>query len=118
MARWLADRRREAADDTLHPAYRGGLAGISGWSIGPRAAADEARWHDHLAQLSNFRAEGNDWPRHHDYTSDREHALGVWIHSQRQKRRRGELDTEKIRLLHDTVPGWQTGRTSGRPARQ
>lgn len=117
MARWLSDRRREAAEGTLQPAYCVGLARVPGWALGPRAAADEARWHDRLAQLSNFRAEGNDWARHHDYASELEHVLGVWIHAQRQKHRRGNLDAEKVRLLDDIVSGWQTGRTRGRPRR-
>jgi hypothetical protein len=115
MARWLSDRRREEADDTLDPAYRDGLAQVPGWVRNQRKATDEARWHDRLAQLSNFRAEGNDWPRHRHYASDREHALGVWIHAQRQKHRRGELDAVKVKLLNDAVPGWQAGRTRGRP---
>ena len=118
MARWLSDRRREAADGTLSPAFRDGLAPVAGWEGNPRAAADEARWHDRLAQLAEFRAEGNDWPRHHHYTSEREHTLGVWIHTQRYKHRRRELDPTKIKLLDDTVPGWQAGRTRGRPRRQ
>ncbi|WP_237739588.1 helicase associated domain-containing protein [Arthrobacter sp. TB 26] len=117
MARWRSDRRREAADGTLSPAYRDGLASIPAWEGNPRAAADDARWHDRLAQLSNFRAEGNDWPRHRHCASDREHTLGVWIHAQRQKNRRSELEAEKVKLLDDAVPGWQTGRTRGRPAR-
>ncbi|BCW68930.1 hypothetical protein NicSoilB4_36930 (plasmid) [Arthrobacter sp. NicSoilB4] len=118
MARWLSGRRREAAEGTLDPAYAEGLARMPGWADNRRAAADEARWHDRLAQLVDFRQEGNDWPRHHDYDSEREHALGVWIHTQRYKRRRGELDTARIKLLDETVPGWQTGRTRGRPPRQ
>jgi hypothetical protein len=117
MARWLSERRREAADGSLHPAYRDGLAPVPGWAGNPRAAADEARWHDRLAQLADFRAEGNDWPRHHDYASEREHTLGVWIHTQRYKHRRGELDAARIKLLDQAVPGWQTGRTRGRPSR-
>jgi hypothetical protein len=83
MARWLSERRREAADGSLHPAYRDGLAPVPGWAGNPRAAADEARWHERLAQLADFRAEGNDWPRHHHYASEREHTLGVRIHTQR-----------------------------------
>jgi hypothetical protein len=118
MARWLSDRRREAAGGTLHPAYRDSLAGMSGWAENPRAAADDARWHARLAQLADFRAGGNDWPRHRNYASDLEHTLGVWVHAQRQKRRRGELDPAKINLLDDTVPGWQAGRTRGRPPRR
>lgn len=99
------------------PAHREGLARVPGWEGSPRAAADEARWHDRLAQLVDFRAGGNDWPRHHDYASDREHTLGVWIHAQRYKHRRGDLGPEKAALLDAAVPGWQTGRTRGRPRR-
>ncbi|WP_427136437.1 helicase associated domain-containing protein [Pseudarthrobacter sp. S9] len=117
MARWLSERRSEAAEGTLDPVYRDGLARVPGWEGNHRAAADEARWHDRLAQLVDFRAEGNDWPRHHDYASEREHTLGVWIHTQRHKHRRGDLDPEKVRLLNDAGPGWQTGRTRGRPPR-
>ena len=118
MARWLSERRREAAAGALHPAYRNGLAPVPGWAGNPRAAADEARWHDRLAQLANFRAEGNDWPRHHHYASEREHTLGVWIHTQRYKHRRGGVDPARIKLLDQSVPGWQAGRTRGRPPRR
>ena len=95
----IRDRRLQAADGTLSPAYRDGLASIPGWEGNPRAAAGDARWHARLAQLAEFRAEGNDWPRHHHYASDREHALGVWIHAQRQKHRRRELEPANIKLL-------------------
>jgi hypothetical protein len=118
MARWLADRRREAADGTLSPAYRDGLANVPGWAGNPRAAADAVRWHDRLAQLVGFRAEGNDWPRHQKADSEREHALGVWIHAQRQKHRSGDLDAERIKLLDDAAPGWRIGRPRGRPPRR
>ena len=50
--------------------------------------------------------------------SEREHTLGVWIHTQRYKHRRGELDPVKVKLLDDAVPGWQAGRTRGRPPRR
>jgi hypothetical protein len=117
MARWLAARRREAAEGTLDPAHRDGLAHAPGWQGNRRDAEDEARWHHRLAQLEDFRHEGNDWPRHKGCDSEREHTLGVWIHTQRYKHRRGELETVKLRLLDDAVPGWQAGRTRGRPRR-
>lgn len=44
MARWLSDRRREAGEGTLSPAYREGLSRIPMWAEHHRAAADEARW--------------------------------------------------------------------------
>ncbi|MCB5275498.1 hypothetical protein BJG92_03049 [Arthrobacter sp. SO5] len=117
MARWLSERRREAAHGTLDPAYRAGLARVPGWEENPRAVADEVRWHDRLAELVDFRAGGNDWPRHHDYASEQEHTLGVWIHTQRYKHRRGDLDPEKAALLDAAAPGWQVGRTRGRRPR-
>lgn len=118
MARWLSMRRREAAEGTLDPAYSHGLARVPGWAENPRGAEDEARWHDRLARLVAFRQEGHDWPRHHHSGSEREHALGVWIHTQRYKRRRGQLDPVRLKLLDGAVPGWQAGRTRGRPPRQ
>lgn len=117
MARWLSGRRREAAEGTLDPAYGRGLARVPGWAENRREVADEARWHERLAELVVFRREGNDWPRHHDYDSEREHNLGVWIHAQRYKRRRGDLDPVRGKLLDAAVPGWQAGRTRGRPPR-
>ncbi|MET3923846.1 helicase associated domain-containing protein [Arthrobacter sp. UYEF20] len=118
LALWLSGRRREAAEGTLDPAYSEGLARVPGWSENHRAVADEAHWHDRLAQLVDFLQEGNDWPRHHDYGSEHEHNLGVWIHTQRYKRRRGELDPLKVKLLDAAVPGWLAGRTRGRPRRR
>ena len=50
--------------------------------------------------------------------SEREHTLGVWIHTQRTSRPR-TLDPAKLTLLDDAVPGaGRTGRTRGRPPRQ
>jgi hypothetical protein len=107
--------RREAAGGTLHPAYRDGLARDPGWDGNPRAAANEVRWHDRLVQLMDFRAEGNEWLRHQNYTSELEHTLGVWIHSQRLKHHRDGLGPENVRLLDGALPGWQTGSSRGRP---
>ena len=118
VARWLSYRRREAAEGTLDLAYRDGLSRVPEWAGNHRAAAAEARWHDRLAELVDFRQEGNDWPRHHHYDSEREHTLGVWIHQQRYKRRRGELEPSKSMLLDGAIPGWQSGRTRGRPSRR
>ena len=118
MARWFSDRRREAARGTLHATYGEGLARVPGWGRNPRTAADDARWRHRLAQLVDFRAEGKDWPRHKKSDSEREHTLGVWVHAQRQKHRRGELKAGRVGLLDAAVPGWQAGRTRGRHFRR
>jgi Helicase associated domain len=117
MEAWIRQRRSEAAAGTLHPSYRDGLARIPGWDTNARTAADEARWQARLAELVRYRAGGNDWPRHHEYDTDEEHVLGVWIHGQRQKFREGTLSPDKAAQLDAAIPGWLQGRTRGRATR-
>jgi hypothetical protein len=114
LAAWLQRRRREAADRTLAPAYLEGLAVLPGWRGIPRAVADEARWQDRLTALAAYRASGQDWPRHKATITGDEHELGVWLHTQRFKQRRAELDPLKAQALDAAVPGWRAGRTRGR----
>lgn len=114
LAEWLQRRRREAGNGTLAPAYRQALAVLPGWQGTPRAVADEARWQDLLAALAAYRASGHDWPRHKATVTGEEHELGVWLHTQRFRQRRGELDPAKAAALDAAAPGWRTGRTHGR----
>ncbi|WP_028273002.1 Helicase associated domain protein [Arthrobacter sp. UNC362MFTsu5.1] len=111
---WLERRRREAAQGTLAPEYRTGLGVLPGWQGAARAATDEARWQDRLAALVRYRAAGHDWPRHKATVTGEEHELGVWLHTQRYKARRSELEPAKAQALDESVPGWRTGRQRGR----
>jgi hypothetical protein len=114
LASWLERRRHDAATGTLAPAYRDGLAVLPDWRRLPRPEADEARWQDRLAALVRYRQAGHDWPRHKTATVGEEQELGVWLHSQRQKARRGVLDSAKAQLLDEMLPGWRAGRQRGR----
>jgi hypothetical protein len=113
LASWLERRRRDAAAGTLAPPYREGLAVLADWQRAPRSVSDEARWQDRFAALARYRAAGHDWPRHKAPAGE-EHDLGVWLHAQRQKARRGDLDPDKARTLDKVLPGWRTGRWRGR----
>jgi hypothetical protein len=117
LASWLQRRRQDAADGRLSPVVRDGLACLPGWQDRVRAAADEARWQQRLAETAGYRAAGQDWPRHKSADTGQEHDLGVWLHTQRYKLRRGELGPAKKSALDATVPGWSAGRTRGRKAR-
>jgi hypothetical protein len=114
LAVWLQRRREDARAGTLAPVFRDGLAVLPGWEGRPRAEADEDRWQERLAALTAYRAAGHDWPRHKAVIAGEEHELGVWLHSQRFKARRGELDPQKTDALDAAVPGWRTGRQRGR----
>jgi hypothetical protein len=117
LASWLDRRRSEDAAGTLAPAYRDGLAVLPGWQRPQRMVADEAHWQDRLVGLVAYRAAGHDWPRHKAAVAGEEHELGIWLHSQRQKARRGELDEARGKALDEAVPGWRTGRQRGRKRR-
>lgn len=117
LASWLYRRRQEYKDGTLMPAYRDGLSLLPGWQGTPRAFADEARWHERLAALAAYRAAGHDWPRHKTMLTGVERELGIWLHIQRYKERRGLLEVAKAAALDKAVTGWRTGRRRGRRPR-
>ena len=114
LAAWLRRRRRDTENGRLAPEIRDGLACLPGWQGRPRADADEARWQTRLKELIQYRTTGKDWPRHKATDIGPEHALGVWLHTQRYRLHRGNLDPAKQQALDDAVPGWSTGRTRGR----
>ncbi|MDQ0854977.1 hypothetical protein QFZ79_003088 [Arthrobacter sp. V4I6] len=116
LAVWVQRRREDARTGRLAPVLREGLAVLPGWEGKPRVEADEERWRQRLETLKAYRAGGNDWPRHKAVITGEEHELGIWLHSQRMKQRRGQLDAAKTAALDEAVPGWRNGRKRGRPA--
>jgi hypothetical protein len=114
LAVWLQRRREDARAGTLAQEYRDGLAVLDGWEGKPRAEVDEERWQERLQALVAYRAAGNDWPRHKAVIIGEEHELGVWLHAQRSKARRGQLDPAKAQALDEAVSGWRMGRRRGR----
>lgn len=114
LAAWLQRRRVEARNGRLAPAFRDGLAEVPDWEGTPRKVADDAKWEDNLGALVAYRAAGLDWPRHKPPASSEEHGLGIWLHAQRYKLHRGQLDAAKVNALDSATPGWRTGRRRGR----
>ena len=113
LAAWLKRRRNEARAGTLAHAYRDGLGVLPGWEGIPREVVFQARWQDRLTALTDYRAAGQDWPRHQATAGSEEHRLGVWLHRQRFELRRGELAPRKVEALDAAVPGWLAGRRRG-----
>lgn len=114
LAVWLNRRRSEAGAGTLVPAFREGLSVLADWQDLHRVTSDRARWHERLAALVAYRGSGQDWPRHKSTIEGLEHELGVWLHTQRYKARRGELNHAKSAVLDARLPGWRSGRSRGR----
>jgi hypothetical protein len=118
LAVWLQRRRHEVSVDQLAPVFRDGLRALPGWEFRTRSSIDESRWHECLAALVAYRASGKDWPRHKKTASEDEHTLGIWLHTQRYKLRRGELPPSKTEILDSDLPGWREGRRRGRKPRE
>lgn len=116
LAAWLNRRRREAREGMLTPAFQEGLSVLPDWQDRSRAISDETRWRERLGALVEYRGSGQDWPRHKSTIKGLEHELGVWLHTQRHKARRGGLDSAKVAALDAQLPGWRSGRTRGRKA--
>lgn len=114
LAAWLNRRRRDSREGTLPQAFQDGLKILGDWQDLRRSAGDEARWQERLAALAGYRESRQDWPRHKTTSDGLEHELGVWIHTQRYKAHRGELDRSEVAALDAMVPGWRSGRTRGR----
>ena len=113
LAAWLRRRRREAEAGTLAEAFRAGLGVLPDWRSTPKSKTDDKRWGERLAALAKFRSAGHDWPRHKGAHTAEEHQLGIWVHTQRFRLRRGELDPSRINALDRAVPGWRAGRRRG-----
>jgi hypothetical protein len=108
LAAWLRRRRRDAAAGILSPIIRDELAVLPDWRQAD--AAKDVIWRDRLAALIAYRESGHDWPRHKNADTDLERELGVWLHAQRFKLRRGKLNPKKTEALDTAVPGWLHGR--------
>jgi hypothetical protein len=111
LAAWLHRRRQEAMQGPLAPAYERALEAIPSWrDWSSKRAYDELRWKQRLSDVAAYRARGNNWPRHNKTDDRAEHALGVWLHTQRISDRAGKLAPAKKAHLDEVIPGWRQGR--------
>lgn len=117
LAIWLVRRRQDHDQGTLSPTYSIALQEIPDWDRRTRTSTDEARWNQRLQELTAYVAAGNDWPHHKRTDTDEERLLRMWLHIQRMKYRRNELNQDKESQLNTLMPGWRDGRTRGRPPR-
>lgn len=115
LAVWILRRRQDNDRGILSPTYQQGLQEIPGWEQRTRKSDDEARWNQRLLELGAYMAEGNDWPRHKKTDTEEERVLGMWLHIQRMKYRRRELDQDNEAQLNAMLPAWRIGRVRGRP---
>lgn len=66
------------------------------------------RWRQRLDELVAFVGEAEHMPRWSRHSSEHEHSLGVWLHTQHQWRAEGRLLEWRLAALDEAVPGWHS----------
>lgn len=108
LARWV---RRQRA---LH--IRGELPDIQitlmdmlpDWTHRDPSANRDHHWRERLTHLQAFVAETAAMPRYKRYDSENERVLGVWLHTQHQRRAEGRLNQWRLEALDEALPGWHS----------
>jgi hypothetical protein len=106
LAGWLGAQRSEFRLGTIRPEMLELLGTIEAWDVPARTAADRQRWQHRLEDLQVFLEREERWPRYRGYKSEPERVLGVWLHTQKQKHRNGDLPKSYEQALTNATPGW------------
>ena len=108
LAAWI--RTQCTMHRTGHlPAIKVTLMGmLPGWdSTAPRTDLDD-HWRQRLAELATFVAEAGHLPHYKRYASEQERILGVWLHTQNQRRSERRLLPWRLEALDAALPGWHS----------
>lgn len=108
LHRWLSEQRRLNERGNLSSSKTKLLNEIPGWTLSTRASELDARWQANFEAFVLFVQDYGRFPRYKNFSSERERALGVWLHSQHQRRSNGVLRSDRSRALDNAVPGWKS----------
>lgn len=108
LVAWLGTQRAAHRSGAL-PAIKVTLMGvIPDWERTVHHTTLDDRWRKRLDELVTFVAEAGRMPRYRRYSSEHEHALGVWLHTQHQRRGESRLSAWRLVALDAAVPGWHS----------
>lgn len=108
LSTWLSKQRRELSSGLLTPGKIKMLNSLTGWNISPQRKAQDERWEENFSSFIKFTNENNFLPRYHNYDSEYERKIGVWLHVQYQNRREGKLRIERLEKLNLAYPNWHS----------
>lgn len=108
LAVWVGEQRRLYERNELPQAKITLLEPLSGWKLNPRTQEKEIRWRNKLDLFIDFVATEHRMPRYRTYSTPEEHALGVWLHNQHQRRTERRLEPWMLEALNNAVPGWRS----------
>ena len=106
LAKWLSRRRQDATNGCLASVFREGLDSLPGW-VDVRSKPHDLTWRQRLAALAVYRASSRESPPQDTDPSPEERELLAWVHKQRIRLLRCELDKAKIDALDKVFPDWR-----------
>ncbi|GGM01007.1 hypothetical protein GCM10010038_33840 [Glutamicibacter protophormiae] len=108
LARWVANQRTAYLSGRMSAAKVILLDGLEGWQGHPQQQLLDERWRSTLAALTAYVAAVGEMPRYKNYASEHERTLGVWLHTQHQRRSEGTLQSWRLEALDAAVPSWRS----------
>lgn len=108
LAVWIAEQRRLSERNEMPRAKLSLLERLPGWKTNARMQDREMRWRKKLVLFIDFVAIQQRMPRYRTSVTPEEHALGVWLHNQHQRRTENRLELWKLEALNKEVPGWRS----------
>lgn len=105
---WLQRQRRSYSRGKMSPSKIALLQKIDGWITEPFKMEMEEKWKDSFLRLCLYVADHGEYPRYHEYASEDERQLGVWLHTQTQRRAQGSLVQARQIIMDQQFPGWKS----------
>jgi Helicase associated domain len=106
LAKWLHRRRQDVTNGRLASVFREGLEVLPGWEE-VRTKPHDLIWRQRLAALAAYRASSRELSPQDANPSPEERELLAWVHKQRVRLLRCELDKAKIDALDEIFPDWR-----------
>ena len=108
LGSWVTTQRVAYDKGTLSADRQRRLEGLPGWTWDARAdrGRRDSAWQEGFRRLQEYVKYTGHARVPQSYTDDDGYALGSWVNTQRQRHRKGSLDTDRQHRL-ETLPGWK-----------
>ncbi|MFB9164153.1 helicase associated domain-containing protein [Arthrobacter psychrochitiniphilus] len=105
---WISFQRRAHHHGALSTPKLVLLRSLPGWEASSREQRLDERWLSRLTQFKDYLTATDQLPRYKNYETEHEHTLGVWLHTQHQKRAEKTLQPWRYEALKATHPDWRS----------
>lgn len=105
---WMSGQRRAYHRGDLSTPKMVLLSGLTDWNTATPQMNLDQHWYTRFCQLQEYFDTTGQLPRYRNHETALEHTLGVWLHTQHQKRAEETLQTWRRVALDTALPGWRS----------